>query len=101
MSSYAPGHRTEYFQILVSRKVQIEIRFFNDSANPSENSTSVFLKILPENLNRTRRRPEKGQDHSYGRALTRSVRPEERKNIASMDFDIQILDGPAFPKLLA
>ena len=50
------GHGAKDLQVLISRKVSIEIGFFNNSTHPGEDCTAIPVEIFSKDLDRARGR---------------------------------------------
>ena len=95
------GHGAEDLQVLVSRKVFIEIRFFNNSAHPGEDDTAIPVEVFPKDFDRADGRPQEREDHPDRRALPRAIWSEKTEDISPVNPNIYILRSPPLPKLLA
>jgi hypothetical protein len=50
------GHGAKDLQVLISRKVSVEIGFFNNSTHTGEDCTAIPVEVFPKDLDRARGR---------------------------------------------
>ena len=95
------GYGAEDLQILVCRKVRIEIGLFNNSAHTGEDFTAIPIEIFSKDFDRARSGSQKREDHPDRRTLPRTIWPEKTEDISPVDLNIYIFRSPPLAKLLA
>jgi hypothetical protein len=84
-------------KISAGRKVQIEIRTFDESSDTRESFMTIAGEGFAKQFDPARRRGHKGQRHSNGGTFSCSVGTEEPEDFARAHGEFQVPDRPAFP----